>query len=161
MHVTTSQISGKNHISSFQTKPSRAEKTRKSSILARGKSCVLPTDPFFTREIDYIQMYPSDRYRSCWQMICNYKTRRRNNGLKCLSTGSHPFPSVSSRFFHPLPKQGACLRAQRCSELNDMYLIKFKWWHSSARLKGLCRLVSLRKKPSTLSRRMPTTASAK
>ena len=56
MHVTTSQISGKNHISSFQTKPSRAEKTWKSSILARGKSCVLPTDPFFTREIDYIQI---------------------------------------------------------------------------------------------------------
>ena len=64
MHVTTSQyeISGKNHIFSFKTKPSRAEKLiGKSSILARGKSCVLPTDPFFTREIDYIPMYPSDR----------------------------------------------------------------------------------------------------
>ena len=55
---------------------------RKSSILARGKSCVLPT-----REIDYIPMYPCDRWRSCWQMIGNYKTRRRNNGPKL-----SPFP---------------------------------------------------------------------
>ena len=55
---------------------------RKSNILARGKSCVLPT-----REIDYIPMYPCDRWRSCWQMIGNYKTRRRNNGPKL-----SPFP---------------------------------------------------------------------
>ena len=35
--------------------------TGKSSILAQGKSCVLPTNPLFTPEIDYIAMYPSDR----------------------------------------------------------------------------------------------------
>ena len=33
----------------------------KSNILARGKSCVLPTDPFFTLAIDYIPIYSSDR----------------------------------------------------------------------------------------------------
>ena len=51
MHVTTSkyEISGKNHIFSTKTKPSRAQSTRhrknsleKSSILAQDKSCVLP-----------------------------------------------------------------------------------------------------------------------
>ena len=31
------------------------------SILARGKSGVLPTDPPFRREIDYVSMYPSNR----------------------------------------------------------------------------------------------------
>ena len=28
-----------------------------------------------------------------------------NDGPKCLSTGSHPFPSLSSRFFHPSPNR--------------------------------------------------------
>ena len=127
MRVTTSQykISGKNHIFSVKTKPpehylpAREKKTHwKSSILARAKSFVLLTDPLFTHEIDYITMYPSDRYkRSCWQMIGNYKTRRGNSGPKCLSTGSHPSPlspppPISSQFFHPFPKQRACSYAR-------------------------------------------------
>ena len=43
--------------------PEQKKLIGKSSILARGKSCVLPTDPFFTREIDYVPMhhYPIDR----------------------------------------------------------------------------------------------------
>ena len=41
--------------------PEQKKLIGKSSILARGKSCVLPTDPFFTCAIDYIPMYPSDR----------------------------------------------------------------------------------------------------
>ena len=35
-----------------------------------------------------------------------------NDRPKCLSTGSHPFPSLSSRFFHPFPKQRACSQAK-------------------------------------------------
>ena len=51
MQVTTSkyEISGKNHIFSTKTKPSREQSTRhrknsleKSSILAQDKSCALP-----------------------------------------------------------------------------------------------------------------------
>ena len=34
-----------------------------------------------------------------------------NDGPKCLSTGSHPFPSLSLRFFHAFPKQRACSQA--------------------------------------------------
>ena len=41
--------------------PEQKKLIEKSSILARRKSCVLPTDLFFTREIDYIPMYPRDR----------------------------------------------------------------------------------------------------
>ena len=41
--------------------PPETKLIEKSSILAGGKSCVLPTDPPFTCEIDYIQMDPSDR----------------------------------------------------------------------------------------------------
>ena len=70
MRVTTSQYekSGKSHIFSVKTKPSRAWSTRqrknpleKSAFWHEVKVCVLPTDPPFTREIDYIPMYPSDR----------------------------------------------------------------------------------------------------
>ena len=32
------------------------------------------------------------------------KELRRNSGLKCLSTGSHPFPSLSSQFLSPFPQ---------------------------------------------------------
>ena len=41
--------------------------------------------------------------------IENYKIRERISGLKRLSTvstGSRPFLSLSSRFFHPFPKLG-------------------------------------------------------
>ena len=55
--------------------------------LAQGKSCLLPIS-FFTCGVDYIPMYPRGRYRSCWQMIGNYKTRGRKSGLKGLSTVS-------------------------------------------------------------------------
>ena len=73
MRFTTSQyeISSKNHIFSVKTNPQsiiypqEKKVIGKSSILARGKSCVLPTDTLFRREIDYTPMYPSDRERSC------------------------------------------------------------------------------------------------
>ena len=35
-----------------------------------------------------------------------------NDGLRCFSTGSHPFPSLTLRFFHPFPKQRACSQAR-------------------------------------------------
>ena len=38
-------------------------------------------------------------------MIGNCKTRGQNIGLKGLSTDSPPFPSLSSRFFHPFPNR--------------------------------------------------------
>ena len=104
------EISSKNHIFSV---PAREKLIIwEGSILARGKSGVLPTDPPFRRESDYLSMYPSNRQWSCWQMICNYKTRRQNSSPKCLSTVSHPFPSLSLRFFHPFPKQRACSQAK-------------------------------------------------
>ena len=53
MHVTTSQyeISGKNHIFSLKTKPSRAEKThwKKQHFGAREKLCVAYRPLFYTR----------------------------------------------------------------------------------------------------------------
>ena len=35
-----------------------------------------------------------------------------NDGLRCYSTGSHSFPSLNLRFFHPFPKQRACSQAR-------------------------------------------------
>ena len=61
------EISGKHHIFSVKLNPPehdlpvREKPYWKSTILARGKSCELPTEPLFTRESDYIPMYPSDR----------------------------------------------------------------------------------------------------
>ena len=65
MHVTTFQYEIRGKKSDFLilklNPPEQKKLIGKSSTLARGKSCVLPTDPFFTLEIDYIPMYPSDR----------------------------------------------------------------------------------------------------
>ena len=45
-----------------------------------------------------------------WQLQ-DKKTRRWNSHPKCLSTGSHLFPSLTLQFFHPFPKQRACSQA--------------------------------------------------
>ena len=113
MRVTTPQyeISAKNHIFSVKTKPSRAQSTHhwekkvigKSSILAQGKSCVLPTDPFCHAKLITFQ---------CIQVTDNDFADR-------WSAGSHPFLPLSSWFFHPFPKQRACWQA--------IFIIAGKW----------------------------------
>ena len=113
MHVKTPQyeISAKNHIFSVKTKPSRAQSTHhwekkvigKSSILAQGKSCVLPTDPFCQAKLITFQ---------CIQVTDNDFADR-------WSAGSHPFLPPSSWFFHPFPKQRACWQA--------IFIIAGKW----------------------------------
>ena len=113
MHVMTPQceISAKNHIFSVKTKPSRAQSTHhwekkvigKSSILAQGKSCVLPTDPFCQAKLITFQ---------CIQVTDNDFADR-------WSAGSHPFLPLSSWFFHPFPKQRACWQA--------IFIIAGKW----------------------------------
>ena len=120
MHVTTSQyeISGKNHIFSTKTKPSRAQSTHhrknsleKSSILAQGKSCVLriTLTSFLHAKLitfQWIQVTDND-LADRWLAI----TRQEGRIPVCLSTGSHLFPSLTLRFFHPFPKQRACSQA--------------------------------------------------
>ena len=113
MCVTTPQyeISAKNHIFSVKTKPSRAQSTHhwekkvigKSSILAQGKSCVLPTDPFCQAKLITFQ---------CIQVTDNDFADR-------WSAGSHLFLPLSSWFFHPFPKQRACWQA--------IFIIAGKW----------------------------------
>ena len=70
MHVTTSQYeisAKKSHFPGYNKTlqgiiyPPETKLIGKSSILAGGESFVLPTDPPFTCEIDYIPMYPNDR----------------------------------------------------------------------------------------------------
>ena len=46
---------------------------------------------------------------ACIRIRCTASSVERRS--QCLSTGSHPFPSPSSRFFHPFPKQRTCSQA--------------------------------------------------
>ena len=61
-----------------------------------------------------------------------------NDRPKCLSTGSHPFPSLSSRFFHPFPKQRACSQAKFYMNMTSFSyrLIKFVSLASSRFIHG-------------------------
>ena len=68
MHVRTPQyeISAKNHFSQLKLNPPEhnlptREKTHwEMQHFGQGKSCVLPTNPLSTCEIDYIPVYPHD-----------------------------------------------------------------------------------------------------
>ena len=91
------------------------EKThwKKSSILEQGKSCVLPiilTSFLHAKLITFqwIQVTDND-LADRWLGIT--RQEGRIEGPKCLSTGSHLFPSLTLWFFHPFPKQGACSQA--------------------------------------------------
>ena len=100
-----------------------------SSILARGKSRVLPTDPLF---ITFQCIQVTDNDLASWQM----KTRGRNSGLNGLPTGSPPFPFLSSRFCL-VQSHNACKR-KRFQITRDIILS----WRDICKFYSVCKYLS-------------------
>ena len=87
--------------------PPEKELIGTSSILAPGKSQVLPTDPLFTCKTDYIYNL-ADRRSAI---------KRQEGGIAALKVclkALPPFSSLSFQLFCPFPKQRACLQAICC-----------------------------------------------
>ena len=117
-----------------QWRDSRFKEVKENALASEGKSSRPETIIAKIKTFQRIHLTDNDLADRFWSAI----TRGQNCGLHGLSTGSPPFPSLSSRVFSPFPQTESLVRGYAYVALNIIFERRRKGHMISIEEQGNC-----------------------